>query len=135
MRAARSWSSQKPAAPIWASSSARRAASASGSKVITDPREAGSDLLELLAQRLVVLLGHAAMLPPAAVGLAPHKRFERARGADLEGEVDAAADRGLDAQHLVGPLGHARARRRPIGRVANCDSVPARASKQEGHRR
>src|SRR5436305_9403742 len=62
MRAARSWSSQKPGSPICASSSARRIASASGSKVITDPREAGSDLLELLAQRLVVLLGHAAMV-------------------------------------------------------------------------
>src|SRR5437764_4713 len=40
------------------SSSTRRAASASGSKVITDPREAGSDLLELRFERLGVLLGH-----------------------------------------------------------------------------
>src|ERR671930_361940 len=56
--AARSWSSQKPGSPICFSSSARRAASASGSKVITDPREAGSDLLQLLLQRLRLLLGH-----------------------------------------------------------------------------
>src|SRR5438874_10170086 len=40
------------------SSSTRRAASASGSKVITDPREAGSDLLELRFERLGVLVGH-----------------------------------------------------------------------------
>jgi hypothetical protein len=36
----------------------RRAASESGSKVITDPRQAGSDLLELLLKRLCVLFGH-----------------------------------------------------------------------------
>jgi hypothetical protein len=40
----------------------RRSASASGSKVITDPREAGSDLLELLLQRLYVFVGHARMV-------------------------------------------------------------------------
>src|SRR5919197_450084 len=62
MSAARSWSSQKPGAPICCSRSVRRAASASGSKVITDPREAGSDLLELRFQRLCVFLGHALML-------------------------------------------------------------------------
>src|SRR2546423_12894846 len=52
IRAARSWSSQKPGSPISFSSSARRALSVSGSKVITDPGELGPDLLELLLQRL-----------------------------------------------------------------------------------
>src|SRR5690349_16995946 len=51
------------------SSSERRAASASGSKVITDPGQPGSDLLELLAQRLVVLLGHGAMVAAATGAL------------------------------------------------------------------
>jgi hypothetical protein len=36
----------------------RRSASASGSKVITDPREAGSDLLELRFEWLCVFVGH-----------------------------------------------------------------------------
>src|ERR671930_236040 len=57
MRAAVCWSSQKPGADIWASSSAARAASESGSKVITDPGELGPDLLQLLVERLR-LLGH-----------------------------------------------------------------------------
>src|SRR3954452_24925021 len=66
MSAARSWSSQKPGAPICSSSCARRAASASGSKVITDPRQAGSDLLELRFERLGVLVGHAPMVAKPA---------------------------------------------------------------------
>jgi hypothetical protein len=49
---------QKPGSPIWASSSVRRAASASGSKVITDPGQLGPDFLELFAQRLCVLVCH-----------------------------------------------------------------------------
>src|SRR5919108_4053288 len=59
--AARSWSSQKPGSPISRSSSACRAASASGSKVITDPGELGPDLLELLLQR-DDRLGHGPIL-------------------------------------------------------------------------
>src|SRR5262249_3093738 len=48
-----------PGAESSRSSSSRRAASASGSKVITDPGELGPDLLELLGERLVVLRLHA----------------------------------------------------------------------------
>src|SRR6266508_3336298 len=63
MVAARSWSSQKPGSPIWASNSCRRAASASGSKVITDPGELGPDFLQLIVERLRTLFGHASMVP------------------------------------------------------------------------
>ena len=45
------WSSQKPGSPSSCSSSATRVATASGSKVITNPGELGSDLLELLVER------------------------------------------------------------------------------------
>src|SRR5205823_14800964 len=53
--AARCWSSQNPGWPSSSSSSAMRFLSPSGSKVITDPVQLGPDLLELLAQRLVVV--------------------------------------------------------------------------------
>src|SRR5437588_9408338 len=78
--AARSWSSQKPGSPISRSSSASRAASASGSKVITDPGELGPDLLELLRQGYG-RLGHlAAMLALAAAADAgvPDPALDRA---------------------------------------------------------
>src|SRR5947209_17578628 len=69
--AARSWSSQKPGSPISRSSSASRAASASGSKVITDPGELGPDLLELLRQGYG-RLGHGRpSLAPAADARTP----------------------------------------------------------------
>src|SRR6266540_4287091 len=51
-----------------ASSSVRRAASASGSKVITDPGQLGPDLLELLLERLRVFLGHVPMVAEAPTG-------------------------------------------------------------------
>src|SRR5687768_11108614 len=51
MAAARFWSSQNPGSPIACSSSPTRDATASGSKVITNPGELGSDLLELLVER------------------------------------------------------------------------------------
>src|SRR5262249_9484444 len=57
MRCAFSWSFQKPGSLISRSSSARRAASRSGSKVITDPVELGPDLLELLLQACA-FVGH-----------------------------------------------------------------------------
>src|SRR5438093_8732624 len=60
--AARSMSSLNPGSPIRCSSSARRAVSASGSKVITDPGQLGPDLLELLLERLRAFFGHASML-------------------------------------------------------------------------
>src|SRR5687768_9602589 len=55
--AARAWSSQKPGSFISVSSSPRRAVSAAGSKVITDPREAGPDLLQTFGEA-AVRLGH-----------------------------------------------------------------------------
>src|SRR3990170_5486577 len=58
IRAAPVWSSQKPGAPIASSSSSRRRARPSGSKVITDPGELGPDLLEALIEALR-RLGHA----------------------------------------------------------------------------
>src|SRR3970282_3045867 len=58
IRAAPAWSSQKPGAPIASSSSSRRRARRSGSKVITDPGELGPDLLEALIEALR-RLGHA----------------------------------------------------------------------------
>src|SRR5438094_3641336 len=56
------------------SSWARRAVSASGSKVITDPGELGPDLLELLLERLCAFFGHVSMLAndPGHVGDCPH---------------------------------------------------------------
>src|SRR6187455_1596990 len=60
MAAAPCWSSQKPGSPIFASSSAARLASPSGSKVITDPVELGPDLLQALGKRGGV--GHPAMV-------------------------------------------------------------------------
>src|SRR5262245_7651928 len=72
MRVAVAWSSQNPGAPIVSSSSVRRRARPSGSKVITDPGELGPDLLETLVERLAVNLGHAAMVPgPPAGGPVP----------------------------------------------------------------
>src|SRR5919198_5904411 len=70
MRAAVCWSSQKPGADIWASSSAARAASESGSKVITDPGELGPDLLQLLVERLR-LLGHGMIVASPVTGHSP----------------------------------------------------------------
>ena len=80
--AARSWSSQKPGSPISRSSSASRAASPSGSKVITDPGELGPDLLELLLQRddglghglliLAALRARAAQAPLDGAGKGAH---------------------------------------------------------------
>jgi len=43
-----------------ASSSSFRVLSRAGSKVLTNPGELGSELLELLVERLVLLLGHDA---------------------------------------------------------------------------
>src|ERR687887_2157111 len=75
MRAARSGSSHSPGSPSSSSSSARRSFSRSGSKVITDPRELGPDLLELLLQWLVDGFRHSldgsgrlTPLPAAAPG-------------------------------------------------------------------
>ena len=60
MRVALAWSSQNPGAPIASSSSTRRVARRSGSKVITDPGELGPDLLQALVERLAVYVGHGA---------------------------------------------------------------------------
>src|SRR5690349_7583102 len=69
MRAASCWSSQKPGAPMASSSSAWRAVSASGSKVLTNPVELGSELLELLREWLLALLcGHREILALVAAG-------------------------------------------------------------------
>src|SRR5439155_25953915 len=57
-RAARCWSFQKSGCERSSSSSARRAFSASGSKVTTDPVELGPDLRELLFERDLGLVGH-----------------------------------------------------------------------------
>src|SRR6266542_777167 len=117
MRAARSWSSQKPGSPIWTSNSARRAFSASGSKVITDPREAGSDLLELLLQRLRVLVGHGSRLAAAKpVGLEARERLETTVDVDLEVEDDQAGTDCRQARHSVHGLGDATPARAPVGR-------------------
>src|SRR4051794_5649084 len=94
MSVARAWSSQKPGSPIACSSSVSRARSESGSKVITDPRKAGPDLLELLVQALADL-GHASTL---AVALAQQEKQagERLRVAEL---VEPARDLGDRPAH------------------------------------
>src|SRR3970282_2168857 len=70
IRAAPAWSSQKPGAPIASSSSSRRRARRSGSKVITDPGELGPDLLEALIEALR-RLGHAPMVAAPPEGVIP----------------------------------------------------------------
>src|SRR6478752_1177855 len=57
MRWACSWSFQKPGSLISRSRSTRRAASRSGSKVITDPVELDPDFFELLLQACA-FVGH-----------------------------------------------------------------------------
>ena len=84
-----------------ASSSAIRAASASGSKVITNPGELGSDLLELLVERERGL-GHGPMVPEvvgAQACLTASDAFLRVRGrrgscdgADPESRVHAGRE-------------------------------------------
>src|SRR6187455_2186248 len=90
MRVALSWSSQKPGAPISVSSSTRRAASASGSKVITDPGELGPDLLQSLVERLAVDLGHAPSLAGPGVS---------ASALDVDDDCDAP-DRSREVEGL-----------------------------------
>jgi hypothetical protein len=50
------------------SSSTRRAARPSGSKVITDPGKLGPDLLQALVERLAVYVGHARSVSADEVG-------------------------------------------------------------------
>src|SRR5437899_8838533 len=66
--AAPCWSSQKPGSPIFASSSAARFASPSGSKVITDPVQLGPDLLQALVERGGVCHQHDGSEPCPAPG-------------------------------------------------------------------
>src|SRR6476469_2979237 len=68
MRVAVAWSSQNPGAPMASSSSARRCARPSGSKVITDPGELGPDLLQTLVERLALEFGHPSSLDARQVG-------------------------------------------------------------------
>ena len=82
MRAAAAWSSQNPGAPIASSSSTRRVARRSGSKVITDPGELGPDLLQALVERLAVGVRHAPSVPGRCrLGRTAHGRRPSPRSA------------------------------------------------------
>src|SRR6478672_3823475 len=91
MRVALAWSSQNPGAPISFSSSARRAASASGSKVITDPGELGPDLLHALVEWLAVGLGHAASVAAPWVGISSLDIGDDVHVSARSGEVECLA--------------------------------------------
>jgi hypothetical protein len=87
-----------------ASSSARRRASRSGSKVITDPGKLGPDLLEPLRKRLAVLLGHSTIVPGRSRTVRPLV------GYDAQSDVDTSCEtREIDG------LGRAVEARPPTG--------------------